>query len=65
MERKKKKGLHKESFVFSFLFLFFFFSRSLYHLIAGNNLIGDVLSRFRYEIHLQNQGFCRLKNECP
>lgn len=35
----------------------FFFSRRVYHLIVGSSLIGDILSRFGYESHLQNQGF--------
>ena len=53
---KKKKGLRKESLVF-----FFFGRRRVYHLIVGSNLSGDILSRFSYEIHLQNRGFSGLQ----
>ena len=52
---KKKKGLRKDS-------IFFFFGRRrVYHLIVGSNLSGDILSRFSYEIHLQNWGFSGLQ----
>lgn len=55
MEKKKKKGLRKDS-------LFFFFGRRrVYHLIVGSDLSGDILSRFSYEIHLQNWGFSGLQ----
>ena len=57
---KKKKGLCKKSLVV----FFFFGSRRVYHLILGSNLTGDILSRFGYEIHLQNQGFSGLQSEC-
>ena len=49
---KKKKGLRKESD----FFFFFFGKRRVYHLIVGSNLSGDILSRFSYEIQLQNRG---------
>lgn len=59
---KKKKGLRKKSLVGFFCFCFG--SRRVYHLIVGSNLTGDILSRFGYEIHLQNQGFSGLQSEC-
>ena len=30
-------------------------------MIVGSNLSGDILSRFSYEIHLQNRGFSGLQ----
>ena len=55
---ERKKGLRKESLIF------FFGRRRVYHLIAGSNLSGDILSRVSYEIHLQNRGFSGLQREC-
>lgn len=56
---EKKEGLRKESLIF----FFFFGRRRVYHLIVGSNLSGDILSRFSYEIHLQNWGFSGLQRE--
>lgn len=49
-ERQRRKDYVKRSELF-------FFSRRVYHLIVGSSSAGDILSRFDYEIHLQNQGF--------
>ena len=49
-EEKKRKDYVKS------LIFFFFGKRRVYHLIVGSNLSGDILSRFSYEIQLQNRG---------
>lgn len=52
---EKKKTLHKE-ILKSVLGFFFFFCRKVYHLIVGSSWVRDILARFGYEMHLQNQG---------